>query len=1015
MTEPGNSPQGGVSAFRVYLAIFALSGFAGLIYESIWSHYFRLFLGHAAYAQVLVLCIFMGGMALGSAIAGRYSVRLKNLLLAYAVVEGLVALFGLTFHALFTGITGHVNEILIPGLASPVQVHVLKWTVAGLLILPQSVLLGMTFPLMSGGLLRAFPGRTGSRIALLYFCNSIGGAVGVLANGFWFVPRIGLPGAVFTAGLLNALLALIVWMLARRRQDPPLQAPEDAGRQPGVAPRGSLVAGLLVVAAVTGMASFMYEIGWIRMLSLVLGSSTHAFELMLSAFILGLALGGYWIHKRIDGQTNLFRTLGVIQLLMGLCALGSMLVYDQTFNWMAFALSALERNDAGYALFNLFSHGICLVIMLPATVFAGMTLPLLTRMLLGSGFGERAIGAVYAANTAGAILGVVVAVHLVIATLGLKYVVGIGAALDLVLGIVLLAPRWGGVSLPTWRRAITVVVLVLAGVGFMYQLDPVKMASGVYRYGTINPTREVVFHRDGKTASVDFSRLEEADTLSTNGKPDAGLRRDGKVSPDLMTTVLLGAVPLSMHPDPKRAAVVGMGSGLTSAALLADPGLDWVDTIEIEPAMIEAARNFGPIVAPTFDDPRSRLHIEDAKTFFLHSGIRYDLVVSEPSNPWVSGIASLYTAEFYQLVARYLADDGLLVQWLHLYEFDMSLLVSVMRAMSSAFPHYEIYFTNDFDILIVASRNGRVPPADARVFAIPGMRERLESIGMRDLSDLGERLVGSSDLLGPLFDSYPVPANSDYFPYVDTRSVRARYINRGVRELPEIKYAAIPVLRLLDGVPRTGNVEEEPAEFYSIDRRIDTARNLAGYFRARQGSGDLAAVTLTPDDRGAASILAGNASGCDPAELETVWMPSVHRIAKMVLPFLEYDESRAIWETLLRHPCRDRLPAGGVEWLELYDAVASRDFERMLGMGWELLPPGPIPATSLSARALSAMLVGALAQNELDLARDTWERYAGRLDPPVSLRLLHAQMFVRGAYDPRRRQAATVEPVAPGG
>ncbi len=402
--EPAREPRGR----NWYFAIFALSGFSGLIYESIWTQYIKLFLGHAAYAQTLVLAIFMGGMALGSWVASRYSIRWRNLLLGYAIVEGLVGAAALGFHHAFVGVTDYAFAQLIPALGSPGLVQALKWGLSTAFILPQSILLGMTFPLMSGGIMRRFRAAPGHTLALLYFSNSFGAALGVLTGGFFLIGYVGLPGTMLTAGLINAGLALAVWLMASGNAAPPLPAVQGAGGGQGTSWWLRVV---LVAAFVTGAASFIYEIAWIRMLSLVLGSSTHSFELMLSAFILGLAFGGLWIRKRIDALGNPVRFLAYVQIAMGLLALLTIALYDRTFDLMAFALSALSKNEQGYALYHVSSHLISLVVMLPATFCAGMTLPLMTNILLARGVGERSIGAVYGANTLGAIAGVFLAVH----------------------------------------------------------------------------------------------------------------------------------------------------------------------------------------------------------------------------------------------------------------------------------------------------------------------------------------------------------------------------------------------------------------------------------------------------------------------------------------------------------------------------------------------------------------------------------------------------------------------------
>src|SRR6266699_708955 len=246
----------------VFFFLFTVSGFAGLVYESIWSHYLKLFLGHAAYAQTLVLGLFMGGMAIGSWLCSRRSARWKNLLRGYALAEGMTGLLALAFHPVFVASTDAAYESILPALGGDVPAMLFKWTLAGLMILPQSVLLGMTFPLMSAGLIRRYPAASGESLAMLYFNNSLGAAVGVRASG----------------------------------DEPRVAGRSDAGAAASPAPSGLFVG----VTLLTGAASFIYEIGWIRMLSLVLGASTHSFELMLSAFILGLACGGYWVRRRID-------------------------------------------------------------------------------------------------------------------------------------------------------------------------------------------------------------------------------------------------------------------------------------------------------------------------------------------------------------------------------------------------------------------------------------------------------------------------------------------------------------------------------------------------------------------------------------------------------------------------------------------------------------------------------------------------------------------------------------------
>jgi hypothetical protein len=418
---------------RVLYGLFAVSGFCGLIYESIWSQYLKLFLGHAAYAQTVVLIVFIGGLALGSWLAGLWATRIARPLLADAAAELAVGLCALFFHAAFVRSTGWAYEHLLPAMCTAQGWCWAQWAFAGLLILPQSVLLGTTFPLMSGGILRLDPRLPGSKLAFLYFLNSIGAVAGVLSSGFLMIPTIGLPGALFTAGSLNVALALCVYFLDKNtRPTSSVRAVPETGRA-SLAPPPP-VALFLGVALLTGLSSFIYEIAWTRSLSLVLGASTHAFELMLGSFILGLALGGWWIRGRIDRAADVPRLLAVVQVVMGMLALATLPVYGRVFDFMAWMLAAVQRSEGGWVLFNLLSSVICLLVMLPATFMAGMTLPLITYALLGSRLGEKSIGHVYAANTLGGILGVIIAVHFALPETGLKGTLVLGGAIDIALG-----------------------------------------------------------------------------------------------------------------------------------------------------------------------------------------------------------------------------------------------------------------------------------------------------------------------------------------------------------------------------------------------------------------------------------------------------------------------------------------------------------------------------------------------------------------------------------------------------
>ena len=755
------------------LVIFAASGFAGLIYQSIWAQYLKLFRGHAAYAQTMVLCIFMGGLALGAAIAARYAEKIRNPLLVYAAVELAIGISGLIFHGIFTWAMEFYYANLLPLSSDPLIINMIKFALALLLIGPQTILLGATFPLMTSAVLRALPAASGDKIALLYFSNSIGAAAGVLVSAFLLIAWSGLPGTMFTAALINIGVALCAWLLVR--STPAAQAPEQ-GRTTSPA-RGWCRASVLLLATAlfTGLASFVYEVTWVRMLSLVLGASTHSFELMLSAFITGLALGSLAIRRWISRIDAPYRFLGYVQVLMGVFALGSLWVYGQSFEWMELLMKGIARTDQGYTIYLMASHLLCFVVMLPTTFMAGMTLPLLTNGLLREGYGERSIGAVYAWNTLGSIGGVLLAIHFLIPELGLKAALIVGAGVDMLAGIVLLCVAAGTLFEPIMATAAALLFVSVSIWGIV--LDPRKLSSGVYRYARAQALTdtEIIFHRDGKTATISLLRQGDQRSLLTNGKPDATIKPfSGLPASDEVTAVLSAGLGMLYHPHARSAANIGLGSGVTTRMLLKNPRLQSVDTIEIEAQMVSTVRQLSDQVGEIFSDPRSRVIIDDAKSYFAANRSRYDLIIAEPSNPWVSGVASLFTVEFYRSMLRHMTEDGVFVQWMQTYETDYPSISSVMRALGSAFPNYTVYSPVDGDILIVAWKNTPPRELDTALLALPGLKAEFTRVGVEGMPDLEALRIGGRAVLAPLMSSIPAAENSDYYPFLDSRAARAR-------------------------------------------------------------------------------------------------------------------------------------------------------------------------------------------------------------------------------------------------
>ena len=977
-----------VARRRFLLAIFVVSGFTGLIYESIWSHYLKLFLGHAAYAQSLVLAIFMGGLALGSWVIARCSFRIHRLLMAYVLVEAVIGVLGLIFHPTFVAAYDFSFATAIPALPSAFWIHAYKWSLGSLIIFPQSVLLGMTFPLISGGLIRRWPDRPGETLATLYFTNSLGAAIGVLVSGFVLIGAVGLPGTIESAGILNIALALAVWIAVRGRAEP---APAPPTAAAAYSDKNRVDRWLLMAAFLTGTASFMYELGWIRMLSLVLGSSTHSFELMLSAFIFGLAFGGLYVRRRIERLKEPLAYVAYVMMAMGTLAALTLPAYSLTFDFMSWFLGAFARTLGGYVGFNVLSQLIAASIMIPATFCAGMTLPLLTHELLRRGTGERAIGTVYAANTVGAIAGVLLTIHVLMPRIGVKGVILGGAAIHIALGLSrLIADRRPGVP------ARIVTALCLAAFGFValaVTLDPLRMTSGVYRTGsaTLPQGATVAYLKDGKTATISLVEKEGTVTIATNGKPDAGIQMGpGEATVDESTMVLAAAIPLSLQPHPSRVANIGFGSGLTTHTLLTSARVRRLDSIEIEPFMVEAARlGFGGRIHNVFEDPRSHIVIEDAKTFFASSREPYDLIVSEPSNPWVSGVATLFSDEFYGRITHYLTPDGYFVQWMQVYETNLGILASVIKALAPHFGAYALYNVDDLDVLIVATKGPTLGTPDDRLLQSPALRAELERIGVQSVADIEARKIGDNRTLGPVLEAVGVPANSDFHPYVDLNAPRLRYLRANAMELPALTVLPIPFLELIGAARARGATLEPSAESgvirdHLVQRALDIRRALL--------SGNL--DDLDPVTAQSLGLIGTAGDLCALPPARTAWQDAVRNISDETAAYLTPVELQSVWNRVDSSPCYRSATGTDKAWVDLWAAIARRDEPAIAGLGGGLLAPQSAGSSSELAYLTTVTAAADVGMGQSDrahaLLRAQWRRFdhAGQFD--FALRELRA-------------------------
>jgi len=760
----------------VLLVLFFLSGAAALVYETLWTRQLGLVFGNTTHSVSVVLAAFMGGIALGSWIATRLTARRP--LGAYGVAEvgtgaaALATLFLLKRLPEWYGAALRAHP-LPPALELP-----LRLLAAALVILPATVLLGTTFPLLTEALTRS--GRAvRSSIGSLYRVNTLGAVCGVLLTTFLLLPALGVTRVFVSASVTTMLvgaaaLALAARMRGEARGEAPAEPPILASR--GHLERGRSEAGTAgvplwafsVLAFLSGMCSFGLEILWTRSMALVIGSSFYSFSAMLAAFLVGIVLGAFLYERLWPRISSAPFLLGLLFMILGALVLGSValigLLPRLYFTLMArVALSFAGSQAIGFVL--------CLLPMLPVTTLFGLTFPLISHLLEGRGLSPRQVsGLLYAWDTLGSILGAIAGGFLLVPIVGIQPSSALLASILLLAGLLLLLGARKAKTSTRIAVPLGAAAALAAAVLFFRPWDLVLMTSGVYKYGlqwkaairdgaslqkALARYRTLLFYKEGMECVVSVTRSGEYTFLSINGKIDAGNQAD------TITQKLLAHVPLILHPDPRRVFVVGWGSGGTAGSAGLYP-VSEIDCAEIEPEVFRAAPFFENLNRDIQADRRFRALLSDARNLLLTRDKSYDVIISEPSNPWVSGMSSLFTSDFYSIALSRLGGDGVFCQWFHYYDLTLADVKVQIRTFCERFPYASLWLVPPRparrgertvpigDILLIGSR--RPVSLDWRrisaAFASPGVREDLRSASIEDeISFLCNQVADREDLL----------------------------------------------------------------------------------------------------------------------------------------------------------------------------------------------------------------------------------------------------------------------------
>jgi spermidine synthase len=741
------------------LGLFALSGAAALVYEVVWTRLLTLQFGHGVAAASTVLAAFMGGLAVGAAAGGRIGQRLTpaSALRAYAVLELAIAAAAVLLPFLLRSLQPLLAMVYANGDGGTAFAALRFGTSLVLLWLPAAAM-GATFPVASRWMVRGASSMSDDA-GRLYAANTLGAAAGALAAGFVLLPTVGLAGATAAGVFLNVAAAAGAWRLAST--SPPASEPRaSAGRAKPRRRIARVIAGRPLLAAtalgVTGLASLTLQVVWTRLLAAILGPTTYAFSIVVAIFILGIA-GGAAAAARLSRRISHAEiALGVTVLLAGGLALLAAAGVDRTLLAVAHLVAA---PDATFQSVLSMQVVLAAALLLPMALAFGAAFPL--AVAVASRTDDTAVtdlGYVYAANTVGAIAGALASGFVLIPWIGLHNAIRLVATVTAVAGAGLALAARGSRGRQT--AALGLAAAILAGAWLAPSWDPRLLSSGAYKYAptmrgpdlqTALTAGELRFYREGATATVAVRELAGSTSLSIDGKVDAS------DAADMLTQRLLAHVPLLLHPQPKSALVLGLGSGVTLGSALTH-GLDRGVVLEISPEVVEASRFFEVENHGVLDDRRTRLIVGDGRTHLLLSEEQFDVIVSEPSNPWMAGIASLFTREFFEVARARLAPGGVLCQWAHTYDISEGDLRSIVATFLEVFPHGTLWLVGEADVLLLGSteplteRLAGIPAAWQR----PGVAADLAGVGALDPTAIYTMFIADGPALAAWTSGAPI-------------------------------------------------------------------------------------------------------------------------------------------------------------------------------------------------------------------------------------------------------------------
>jgi spermidine synthase len=713
-----------------WLLLFAGSGCAALIYEIVWFQLLQLVIGSSAVSLGLLLAAYMGGLCVGSMALPKLISREHNAMRVYAMLEAGIAVFGIIA---LVGVP-LIGRIYVAGASSGLPGLVLRGMVAAVCLLPPTLLMGASLPAIARSV-ETSPGGV-SWLGFLYSANVAGAVVGCLLAGFYLLRVHDMAFTTYTAAAINIAVAALAWALAGRRRN---TARKQIATEGGIrrAPDANFIYAAIAFSGLTALGA---EVIWTRLLSLLLGATVYTFSIILAVFLTGLWAGssaGSFLSRRVKDSRM---ALAGCQILLAIA-----------IAWTAFTLTYVLPYwpvDPWLSINPWLSFDLDLArsirAILPATLLWGASFPLALAAAAGEGEDPaRLTGEVYAANTAGSIVGALVFSLVLIPWIGTQGSQQVLIWLAAAAGVVAFLPAVLKNPSPRWRAAAIAAAIAVVAWGLTATVAPVpwqaiaygRRVAPILRNASLNEEAQAkpLFVGEGINSSVVITQLGEQKSFYVSGKSEAS-----SVLLDMRLQRMMGHLPALFHPSPRAVLVVGFGAGVTAGSFVPYPEVAGITISELEPIIPPASdAYFGEENDHVLHDARTRVIYDDARHYILVTPEKFDVITTDPIHPWVKGTSSLYSREYFELVKSHLNPGGIAAQWLPVYESDEETVRTELATFFSVFPEATVwsnYLNGDgYDLVLLGS-------ADPLRIDVDRLEQRLEQSGY---SGVDKSLVGA--------------------------------------------------------------------------------------------------------------------------------------------------------------------------------------------------------------------------------------------------------------------------------